>query len=74
MHVQLILSHQGQLFHMETENSVKEVTENNVLQYVLLYAHVVIFLFCFLESYVKINIEEIKESRPLKSRSSCRMV
>lgn len=74
MHVQLILSHRGQLFHMDMENSVKEVTENNLLQYVLLYVHVIIFLFCFLESYVKINVEEIKESRPLKSISSYRMV
>jgi len=59
---------------MDMENSVKEVTENNLLQYVLLYVHVIIFLFCFLESYVKINVEEIKESRPLKSISSYRMV
>jgi len=49
MHVQLILSHQGQLFHMETENIVKDVTENNLLQYVLLYMLLfsfIGFLFC----------------------------
>ena len=43
MHVQLIVSHQDQLFHMETESSVKEVTENNLLQYVLLCVRVIIF-------------------------------
>jgi hypothetical protein len=54
---------------MERESNVKEVPANSLLQYLLLFGHANISIFCFLEIYVKINLEEINETRPLKKQA-----